>query len=78
MFDCFQARWSEKTPLKLKSLSSGIVEKLGTLKTPVKGNNWETPKAKTTVVADGCQPIVEQDLFDQLGITISQNKLYKI
>ena len=58
--------------MELKSLSNDIVQLLGTLKTPVKCNDWSIQKAKITVVADGFRPILGRDLFDQLGITISQ------
>ena len=53
IFDCIQAQWSEKNPLELKSYSNIFVETLGTLKTPVKFNDWKIPKAKITVAADG-------------------------
>ena len=72
MFNCMQAQWSEKKPLELKSFSYDIVETLGTLKTAVSCNDWKIQKAKITVVADGFRPILGLDLFDQLGITISQ------
>ena len=61
-----------KKPLELKSFSNDIVETLGTLKTPVRRNDWKIQKAKITVVADGFRPILGRDLFDKLGITISQ------
>ena len=67
-----QAQWSEKKPLELKSFSNDIVETLGTLKTPVSYNDSKIQKAKITVVAGGFRPILGRDLFDQLGITISQ------
>ena len=72
MFNCAQSQWSEKRPLELKSFSNDIVQPLGTLKTPVKCNDWSIQKAKITVVSDGFRPILGRDLFDQLGITISQ------
>ena len=72
MFNCAQSQWSEKKSLELKSFSNDIVQPLGTLKTPVKCNDWNIQKAKITVVADGFRPILGRDLFDQLGITISQ------
>ena len=71
MLNCAQSQWSEKKPLELKSFSNNIVETLGTLKTPVRCNNWKIQKTKITVVADGFRPILERDLFDHLGITIS-------
>ena len=61
-----------KKPLELKSFSNDIVETLGTLKSPVRCNDWKNQKAKITVVADGFRPILGRDLFDNLGITISQ------
>ena len=72
MLNCMQAEWSEKKPLELKSFSNDIVETLGTLKPPVRCNDWKTQKAKITLVADGFRLILGRDLFDQLGITISQ------
>ena len=38
----------------------------------VRCNDWRIQKAKITVVADGFRPILGRDLFDKLGITISQ------
>ena len=52
MLKCAQSQWSEKKPLELK-FSNDIVETLGTLKTPVRCNDWKIYKAKITVVADG-------------------------
>ena len=72
MLNCAQLQWSEKKPLELKTFSNDIVETLGTLKTPVRFNDWKIRKAKITVVSDGFRPILGRDLFDQLGITISQ------
>ena len=67
MLNCAQSQWSEKKPLELKSFSNNIVETLGTLETPVHFNDWKIHKAKITVVADGFRPILERDLFDQIG-----------
>ena len=73
MYNCAQSQWLEKKPLELKSLFDDFVETLGTLKTPVRCNDWKIQKAKVTMVADGFRPILGRDFFDQLGITISQN-----
>ena len=72
MYNCPQSQWSEKKPLELKSFTNDIVKTLGTLKTPVRCNDWKIQKAKITVVAYGFRPILGRDLFDQLGIIISQ------
>ena len=72
MYNCPQSQWSEKKPLGLKSLSNDIVKTLGNLKTPVRCNDWKIQKAKIKVVADGFRPIPGPDLFDQLGVIISQ------
>ena len=72
MYNCAQSQWSKKKPLELKTFSNDIVETLGTLKTPIRFNDWKNQKAKITVVADDFRPILGRDLFDQLGITISQ------
>ena len=60
------------TPLKLKSFYNDMVETLGTLKKPASCNDWKIQKSKIRVVAGGFRPILRPDLFDQLGITISQ------
>ena len=72
MYNSPQSQWSEKKPLVLMSFSDDIVKTLGTLKTPVRCKDWKIQKAKITVVADGFRPILGRDLFDQLGIIISQ------
>ena len=72
MYNCPQSQWSEKKPLELKSYTNDIVKPLGTLKTPVRCNDWNIQKAKIMVVADGFRPILGRDVFDQLGIIISQ------
>ena len=66
-----QAQWLQKKPLELKSFSNDIVDTLGTLKTPVRCNDWKIQKTKITKVADGFRPILGRDIFDQLGVTIS-------
>ena len=58
--------------IRTKVLFNDIVKPLGTLKKPVRCNDWKIQKAKITVVADGFRPTLERDLFDQLGIIISQ------
>ena len=60
-----------KKPLEVKSFSNDIVETLKTLKT-VRCNGWKIEKAKIAIVADGFRPILGRDLFNQLGITVSQ------
>ena len=67
VLNCAQSQWSEKKPLELKSFSNDIVGTLGTLKTPVRCNDWKYQKAKITVVADGFRPILGRDLFDEWG-----------
>ena len=57
---------------ELKSFSNDIVKTLETLKTPVRCNDWKIQKAKITVVAERFRPILERDLFNQLGIKILQ------
>ena len=72
MYNCPQSQWSEKKPLELKSFSNDIVKTLGALKTPVRCNDWKIQEAKFTVVAYVFRQILGRDLFDQLGIIISQ------
>ena len=59
MLNCAQPQWSEKKPLELKSFSNDIVETLGTLKTPVRCNDWKILKSKITVVADHLDPFLD-------------------
>ena len=63
MLNCAQSQWSEKKPLELTSFLNNIVENLGTLKSPVRCNDWKIQKAKITVVADGFTPILGRDLL---------------
>ena len=72
VLNCAQSQWSEKKPLELKSFSNDIVETLGTLKAPVRFNDWKIQKAKIAVVANDFRPILGRGLFDQHGITISE------
>ena len=58
--------------LELKSVSNDTVETLGILKTPIEFHHWQIPRANNNVVADEFEPILGQDLFDQLGIKIMQ------
>ena len=44
MFNCAQSQWSEKKPLELNCFPNDIVETLGTLKTPVRCNDWKIKK----------------------------------
>ena len=60
MLNCAQSQLSVKKPLELKSFSNDIVETLGTLKTPVCCNDWKIQQAKTTIVADGFRPFLDE------------------
>ena len=72
MYNCPQSQGLEKKTIRTKVFSNDIVKTLGILKTPVRCNDWKIQKAEITVVADGFRPILGRDLFDQLGIIISQ------
>ena len=67
-----QAQRSDKKPLELISFSNHRVKTLRTLKPSISCNDWKIPKAKIAVVTDGFRPILARDLFNQLGIPISQ------
>ena len=73
MYSCPQSQWSEKKPLELKSFSNDIVKPLGTLKTPVRCNDWKIQKAKITFVADGFRPILGRDLLINMHNNIAEN-----
>ena len=72
VLNCAQSQWSKKKPLELKFFSNDIVEAFATLKAPVRCNDWKIQKAKIAVVAKEFRPILGRGLFDQHGITISQ------
>ena len=72
MFNCIQAKWSEKKPLELKYSSNDTVDTLGILEATVKLYHWRIHRANIAVGPDGFRPILGHDLFDQLGITITQ------
>ena len=62
----------EKTHRNSVFFSNDIVDTLGTLKTPIKFNDWQIPGAEIPIVADRFKPILGRELFIQLGITIVQ------
>ena len=78
MFNCIQAKWPENKPLELKYSSNDTVETLGNLKATVKLYHWRIPRANIAVVPDGFGPILRRDLFDLLGITITQKPCPKV
>ena len=42
------------------------------MQTPVKSNRWSIEVAEFVVVTDGLKPLIDRDLFDALGIAVTQ------
>ena len=58
--------------------SDDTAENIGTVKTPIKFNEWQILRAKFTVVADGFIPFFGRKSFDLLGIIIMQKPCPKV
>ena len=44
----------------------------GTIQTPVQSNIWQIEDAEFIVVTDGLTPLIGRDLFDSLGISVTE------
>ena len=60
--------------LDLKTFSNKLIKTICVLNTSVKRNDWAADKVNVTVVEDDHRPIVGQDLFPQLGLSLTPTK----
>ena len=57
-----------------KTFSNDLIKAIGVIKTSIKCNDWVAAGVKVTVAEDGHRPIIGQDLFPQLVLSLTQIK----
>ena len=72
------ARWLMiAPPQELKTFSNEPINVTGMIQAPIASNGWRLEEAEFVVVRDGLKPLVGRDLFDALGISITQTPKYE-
>ena len=67
------ARWLMTTsPQELKTFASEPINVMGMIQAPIASNGWRIEDAEFVVVGDGLKPLIGRDLFDALGISVTQ------
>ena len=67
------ARWLMiAPPQELKTFSNEPINVIGMIQAPIASNGWRLEEAEFVVVRDGLKPLVRRDLFDALGISVTQ------
>ena len=67
------ARWLMiAPPQELKTFSIEPINVTGMIQAPIASNGWRVEEAEFVVVHDGLKPLVGRDLFDALGISVTQ------
>ena len=67
------ARWLMiAPPQELKTFSNEPINVIGMIQAPIASNGWRLEEAEFVVVRDGLKPLVGRDLFDALGISVTQ------
>ena len=69
----FLARWLRTAPAhELKTFDNEPMPVIGMMQAPIESNGWRIEEAEFVVVKDGLRPLIGRDLFDELGISITQ------
>ena len=69
-----QAFWThEKSSPQLRTFSNKPIHIDGKIQSPITSNGWTFDSATFTVVADGLKSLICRDLFDQLGLAVTQS-----
>ena len=72
------ARWLMiAPPQELKTFSNEPINVTGMIQAPIASNGWRLEEAEFVVVRDGLKPLVGRDLFDPLGISVTQTPKYE-
>ena len=67
------ARWLMTTPpQELKAFASEPINVMGMIQAPIASNGWRIEDAEFVVVGDGLKPLIGRDVFDALGISVTQ------
>ena len=73
------ARWLMiPPPQELKTFSNEPINVTGMIQAPIASNGWRLEEAEFVVVRDGLKPLVGRDLFDTLGISVTQIPKMKV
>ena len=67
------AQWLTTLPAQeLKTFANEPIPIIGMMQTPVESNEWRIEDAEFVVIRDGLKPFIGRDLFEVLGISITQ------
>ena len=73
------ARWLMiAPPQELKTFSNEPINVKGMIQAPIASNGWRLEEAEFVVVRDGLKPLFGRDLFDALGISVTQTQNMKV
>ena len=73
-----RALWiAETVPPKLRTFSNEPIQVEGNIQAPITRKGWVYDSAAFTVVADGLKSLIGLDLFDQLGLSVTQSTFLK-
>ena len=67
----------ESTPPQLRTFSNEPTQVEGKIQAPVTSKGWACDTANFTAVADGLKSLIGRDLFDQLGLAVTQSTILK-
>ena len=68
------AFWINDTvPPQLRTFSNESIQVEGKIQSPITSKVWTCDSATFTVVADGLKSLISRDLFDQLGLAVTQS-----
>ena len=73
-----RAFWvSEQMPPQLRTFSNIPIQVEGKIQASIMSNGWTCDSATFTVVADGLKSLIGRDLFDRLGLAVTQSTSQK-
>ena len=73
-----RAFWIDETvPPQLWTFSNEPIQVDGKIQAPITSKGWACDSATFTVVADGLKSLIGRDLFDQLGLAVTQSTFLK-
>ena len=67
----------ERVSPQLRTFSNEPIHLEGKIQTPITSNGWTSNSATFTVVADGHKSLIGRDLFDQLGLAVTQSSSFQ-
>ena len=62
----------DNTPQELKTFANEPINVMGMIQAPIASKGWRIKDAEFVVVRDVLKPLIGRDLFDALGITVTQ------